>query len=80
MTVPQTDTGRQVEDTKVNERPFVKELCKMTPYLRKKECLGACKRDEAAVKRLRRLFTKNLGLCKCESIRIGADACPVLEG
>ena len=39
LTVPQTDTGRQVEHTKVNGRPFVKELCKLTPYLRKKECL-----------------------------------------
>ena len=34
----------------------------------------------AAVKRPRRLFNKNLGLCKRESGRIGADACPVLEG
>lgn len=28
--VPQTDTGRRVEHTKVNGGPFVKELCKMT--------------------------------------------------
>ena len=27
--VPQTDTGRQVEDTKANERTLVKELGKM---------------------------------------------------
>ncbi len=30
-TVPQTDTGRQVEDTKVFERTLVKELGKLTP-------------------------------------------------
>ena len=34
----------------------------------------------AAVKWLRRLFNKNLGLCKLERVSIGADACPVLEG
>ncbi len=28
----------------------------------------------------RRLFTKNLGLCKPIVGSIGADACPVLEG
>ena len=31
VTVPQTDTGGQVEDTKVNEETFVKELGKLTP-------------------------------------------------
>src|SRR5918912_252383 len=30
--VPQTDTGRVVEDTKAIERPLVKELGKLTPY------------------------------------------------
>lgn len=30
-TVPQTDTGRQVENTKAHERPRVKELGKMAP-------------------------------------------------
>jgi hypothetical protein len=29
--VPQTDTGRRVEDTKGNGRTLVKELGKMTP-------------------------------------------------
>ena len=29
--VPQTDTGRQVEDTKVDGRTLVKELGKLTP-------------------------------------------------
>ena len=31
MPVPQTDTGGQVEETKVNEGPSVKELGKLTP-------------------------------------------------
>jgi hypothetical protein len=30
-TVPQTDTGGQVEHTKVDERTFVKELGKLAP-------------------------------------------------
>ena len=31
QSVPQTDTGRQVENTKVFERTLVKELGKLTP-------------------------------------------------
>ena len=31
VTVPQTDTGRRVENTKANGRTFVKELGKMAP-------------------------------------------------
>jgi adenylate kinase family enzyme len=31
MTVPQTDTGRWVEDTKANETTLAKELGKITP-------------------------------------------------
>ena len=31
VTVPHTDTGRQVEDTKARERTLVKELGKLTP-------------------------------------------------
>ena len=31
LTVPQTDTGRQVEDTKAFEITLVKELGKLTP-------------------------------------------------
>ena len=31
LPVPQTDTGRQVEHTKVDGRPFVKELGNMAP-------------------------------------------------
>ena len=34
----------------------------------------------AAVKRPKRLFSKNTGLCEAERRSIGADACPVLEG
>ena len=36
--------------------------------------------EGAAVKRPKRLFTKNTGLCEVVRRRIGADACPVLEG
>ena len=36
--------------------------------------------DVAAVKRPKRLFTKNTGLCEVARRRIGADACPVPEG
>ena len=36
--VPQTDTGRRVEDTQANGRTLVKELGKLTPYVRKKGC------------------------------------------
>jgi hypothetical protein len=32
------------------------------------------------VKRPKRLFIKNTGLCEVERRRIGADACPVPEG
>jgi hypothetical protein len=31
LSVPQTDTGRQVENTKANGRTLVKELGKLTP-------------------------------------------------
>jgi hypothetical protein len=37
--VPETDTGRVVEYTEERERTLLKELGKMTLYLRKKECL-----------------------------------------
>ena len=33
-----------------------------------------------AVKRPKRLFTKNTGLCQAARRSIGSDACPVLEG
>ena len=68
----------------VDERTSVKELGKLTPYLRKKGCpssLSALHLDEGvAVKRLKRLFIKNTGLCERESGHIGADSCPVPEG
>jgi len=35
--VPETNTSRQVENTKVNEVIILKELGKITLYLRKKE-------------------------------------------
>jgi hypothetical protein len=34
--VPQTDTGRRVEDTQANGRTFVKEFGKLAPYVRQK--------------------------------------------
>ena len=36
--------------------------------------------ERAAVNWFKRLFNKNTGLCEGESLRIGADACPVPEG
>ena len=74
--VPQTDTGRRDEKSQASERNLVKELGKKVPYLRKK---GRWVKP-AAEKWLYRLFTKNTGLCKRESGRIRADACPVPEG
>jgi hypothetical protein len=69
----------------VNERSSVKELGKLTPYLWKKGCLSSEafareQREEVAKNRLKRLFTKNTGLCQRASGSIGADSCPVPEG
>ena len=50
--VPQTDTGGQVEHTKVSERTVAKKLGNIAPYVRKKERSG----NRAAVKRPKRLF------------------------
>ena len=47
-TVPETDTGGQVEYTKALERRMLKELGKLPPYLRKKEALIAGNRFEGA--------------------------------
>jgi hypothetical protein len=47
-TVPETDTGGQVEYTKALERRMLKELGKLPPYLRKKEALFAGNRFEGA--------------------------------
>ena len=54
----------------------MKELGKLTPYVRNK---GALLAREGAEKRLWELFIKNTALCKHESGRILCDACPVLE-
>jgi hypothetical protein len=77
-----TPVGRG-NSPQVIERPSVKELGKLTPYLRKKGCpsiflVGGG--EGAARTRLNRLFTKNTGLCERESGSIGADSCPVPEG
>jgi len=70
----------------VNERTSVKELGKLTPYLWKKGCLStflhSCSvgGEQATGNWLKRLFTKNTGLCERESGHIGADSCPVPEG
>ena len=42
--------------------------------------LYASEPEAAAVKRPKRLFTKNTGLCEVVRRRIGADSCPVPEG
>ena len=47
-TVPDTDTGGQVEYTKALERSVLKELGKLPPYLRKKEALTMRKHFEGA--------------------------------
>ena len=44
LPVPETDTGRLVENTKTREKTLAKELGKMTLYLWKKECHGSVKR------------------------------------
>ena len=48
QTVPETDTGGQVEYTKAFERSILKELGKLPPYLRKKEALTLRKQYEGA--------------------------------
>ena len=42
LPVPYTDTGGQAEEAKTDERTLVKELGKLTPYLRKKGCSLGC--------------------------------------
>ena len=58
--VPQTDTGGSGEKPQALERMVVKELGKLTPYVRNK---GALLATEGAEKRLWRLFIKNTALC-----------------
>ena len=54
----------------------MKELGKLTPYVRKK---GALLETEGAEKRLWRLFIKNTALCQLARGRIQCDACSVPE-
>ena len=63
--VPQTDTGRQVENTKVDGITTVKELGKLLSYLRKKAAPSfPIYRDwRGAQTRPERLFIKNTGPC-----------------
>ena len=71
---------------KVDERSLVKELGKLAPSLREKGRPASVsraspeEREGAAGSGLKRLFTKNTGLCHGASRRIGADAGPVPEG
>ena len=64
-----TDTGRRGEYPQALERTVLKELGKLTPYLRNKGTLPAGCSDyldnwlEGAEKWLWRLFIKNTGLC-----------------
>ena len=78
-----TQVGRG-KTPKVDERTSVKELGKLTPYLWKKggPSNGLCEEicEGVAGNGLKRLFTKNTGLCQRESGSIGADSCPVPEG
>ena len=48
QTVPETDTGGQVEYTKALERSILKELGKLPPYLRKKEALSLGNQGQGA--------------------------------
>ena len=60
--VPQTDTGRLGEKPQALERTVVKELGKLTPYVRNKGALSRLV-GKGAEKRLWRLFIKNTALC-----------------
>ena len=72
MPVPHTDTGRQVEETKVDERIPVKELGTNDPVTSGKGVLAMVKParvelKRVAAKRPRRLFNKNTGRCERET-------------
>ena len=71
-----TDTGRCGEKPQALEITVVKELGKLTPYVRNK---GALLETEGAEKRLWRLFIKNTALCEHVSGCIQCDACSVPE-
>lgn len=71
-TVPQTDTGGQVEYTKANGKILFKELGKKA-----RRIFGRCRAPDyrgLQLKTLKRLFNKNTGLCKPERGSIGPDA------
>ena len=55
-----TDTGGRGEKPQALEQTVVKELGKLTPYVRNK---GALLETEGAEKRLWELFIKNTALC-----------------
>ena len=57
-----TDTGRRGEYPKALERTVLKELGKLTPYVRNKGALPHFG-GKGAEKRLWGLFIKNTGLC-----------------
>ena len=45
MPVPETDAGGRGENPETDGRTLVKELGKMTPYLREKGCLERGRRE-----------------------------------
>ena len=47
VTVPQTDTGGRGEYPKALERTLLKDLGKMTPYLREKVCPARVKSERS---------------------------------
>lgn len=57
--VPQTDTGIRDEYSKVSGLNLLKELGKLALYLRYK----GCPFRRVTIKRLNRLFSKNIALC-----------------
>jgi hypothetical protein len=58
---------------------MVKELGKLTPYVRKKEGPTSCNEQRiwVAEKRSWGLFLKSTGLRHVEGLSMGADACPM---
>jgi hypothetical protein len=83
--VPQADTGRLAEHAKATREPLLRNSANQPRNFGKRGALVAYThslwwRERVAANRPKRLFNKNTGLCKRESGRIGADACPVLEG
>ena len=72
LTVPQTDTGGLVENTKAIEKTISKELGKTAG---RKLCeMPSPMQIGAQRKNLKRLFNKNTGLCKPVRGSIGFEA------